>query len=57
MKDMILRILLSLVKKEQIITFVAGAVFALAASLLHMTPEAFKNAVCASKPIPIQISK
>lgn len=48
MKDTILRILLSLVKKEQLIGFVAGAVFALAASVLHMTPEAFKQAVCSA---------
>lgn len=50
MKDHLLRILLSLLKKEQIISFVAGAVFTIAASALSMTPNAFKDAVCSATP-------
>lgn len=50
MKETLLRLALSLVKKEQIIGFVAGAIFTISASVLNMTPDAFKTAVCSAQP-------
>lgn len=50
MKETLIKLLLNLVKKEQIISFVAGAVFTIAASALSMTPNAFKDAVCSATP-------
>lgn len=55
MKDVVLRVLLGLVKKDQLIGFIAGAIMAVAAGVLGMTPVAVKSAVCAAPVVQLPI--
>lgn len=55
MKDTLIRIVLSMIKKEQIIGFIAGVVITVASGLLGMSPDAVKRAVCSAPEVKIPI--
>lgn len=46
MRDVILKILMGLVDKKQIIGFVAGALISVLAVVLGMVPTEVKSAIC-----------
>lgn len=48
MKDVILKVLLGLVDKKQIIGFVAGALISITAAVLGVVPTELKAVICQS---------
>ncbi len=48
MKDVLLKVLLGLVNKKQIIGFVAGAVISITATVLGIVPLELKTVICSA---------